>query len=295
MKSHRQEPAPEQAIEVNVLECPTTDGTSLSIQQWKPIGQTTACNLVIVHGTGEHAQRYDHLARVFAGTGMQVLAPDLRGHGRSGGVETHIESFDDYLNDLDAIWRSFELEDRPTAILGHSLGGLIAIRFVETRPSVPAALVLSSPLLGLKKAVDRPTLLAGKIASWLAPRTRFHSRVDPADTTRNLEVLHRRSEDPLIRSSITARWFFEVRDAMQAAWNDAAQIIIPTLALQAGDDRVVDQSLIEPWMKHLGTTDNQLDWFPEHYHEVLNEDDWPASADRIRHWLDEKLRRVEAD
>lgn len=245
--------------------------------------------LVIIHGTSEHGGRYDHVARIAVEHGWEVIVPDMRGHGQSDGIPVHVLQFDEYLNDLDMLWQYFELNPDRTALLGHSFGGLVCTRFAETRPSRLASLVLMSPLLGLKVKIDALTLILGRLMSLIAPCTRFKSKVPVEHTTRSEEVLKRRETDPLLHRSVTARWFFQMKQAISDAWKDAPRINVPVLALQAGDDLIVDPNAVEPWLQMAGSDDKQFRMLAGHYHELLNEPTWRDTLAEVLEWLDERI------
>ena len=246
--------------------------------------------LVIIHGTSEHGGRYLHVAEAAVARGWDVLIPDLRGHGRSDGIAVHIDRFDQYLRDLDTIWQYFELNPSRTAVLGHSFGGLVSIRFAETRASRLAALVAISPLLGLRVKIDPLTYAIGRMMSFIAPTTRFQSKVPPEHTTRNAKVLAKRASDPLLHRSVTASWFFQMKQALQDAHKDASAIVIPVLAMQAGADLIVDPLAVEPWLEKTGSSDRTLKILDEHYHELLNEEDWHETLNELLNWLDSRIK-----
>ncbi|MDA0917647.1 MAG: lysophospholipase [Planctomycetota bacterium] len=246
--------------------------------------------LVIIHGTSEHGGRYLHAAEAAVSRGWDVLIPDLRGHGRSDGIAVHIDRFDQYLQDLDTIWQYFELNPSRTAVLGHSFGGLVSIRFAETRASRLAALVPLSPLLGLRVKIDPLTYAIGRMMSVIAPTTRFQSKVPPEHTTRNAKALAKRASDPLLHRSVTASWFFQMKQALQDAHKDAPAIVIPVLAMQAGADLIVDPLAVEPWLEKTGSSDRTLKILDEHYHELLNEEDWQETLNELLNWLDSRIK-----
>lgn len=245
--------------------------------------------VIIVHGTSEHGARYDHVARRFVSAGWNVVVADLRGHGRSGGIPTHVNAFDEYLNDLDLLWRHFQLQPERTALLGHSFGGLVSSRYAQTRPDQMRVAVLMSPLMALKVEVNPVIYALGLFASLVAPKTRFQSRIDPADTTRNHAMLQLREHDPLMHRSITAGWFFEMKRALKAVWRDRNRIQAAILVMQAALDRIVDPTVVEPWLQDVASQDKTFESFAEHYHELLNEPDWQETASRILKWMDERI------
>jgi len=245
--------------------------------------------LVIIHGTSEHGGRYLHAAEEAVARGWDVLIPDLRGHGRSDGIAVHINRFEQYLQDLDTIWQYFELNPERTAVMGHSFGGLVSIRFAETRPSRLAALVPMSPLLGLRVKIDPLTYAIGRMMSLVAPTTRFQSKVPPEHTTRNPEVLANRASDPLLRRSVTAAWFFQMKQALQDAHEDVSSVVVPILAMQAGADLIVDPLAVGPWLEKTASKDRTLKILDEHYHELLNEEDWRATMNELLSWLESRI------
>ncbi len=237
----------------------------------------------------EHGMRYEHVARYFVDRGWNVLVPDQRGHGRSGGVPTHISRFQQYCEDLEKIRLHFKLVPEQTAILAHSMGGLVSIRYCQTYSNHIKAMVLSSPLLGVRVKVPFLTLLIGKILSYVYPLKRFKSRVDQCYTTRNEEKLRERENDPLAHQSITAGWFFSMQEALKEAWDNAALINIPTLIVQAGDDYIVDPHVPEDWLSQTSATDKEFIFLDEHYHEVLNELDWKSTVKTMEEWLNVRI------
>ncbi len=269
------------------------DSTDLFVRHYRTVNglasHEPSRTVVIVHGMSEHGARYEHVAKRFVSEGWNVVVGDMRGHGRSAGVPTHVNNFDDYLDDLDQLWRHFQLRPERTALLGHSFGGLVSARFAQTRQNVMRVVVLMSPLMSLKVEVSPVTYALGKMASLLVPKTRFQNRIDPADTTRNQELLDRRADDPLMHRSVTAGWFFEMQRALKAVWREQDRIQVPVLAFQAGLDRIVDPTAVEPWLKNIGNEDTTFELFAEHFHELLNEPDWPETAGRILSWLDERI------
>lgn len=268
----------------------TNDSATLFVRSYTPAeSDRRGRTLVVLHGTSEHGGRYDHVARRAVEQGWDVIVPDLRGHGHSSGISVHIDRFDRYLLDLDTVWQYFELNPERTALLGHSFGGLISIRFAQTRPARLSALTAMSPLLGLKVKIDPITYAMGRIMSVVAPKTRFQSKVPIEHTTRNLEVLERRKHDPLIHRSVTASWFFQMKQAIRDAWRDADALAMPILAMQAESDFIVDPHAVKPWLTTTATSDRTFKMFEGQYHELLNEPEWPETLTQLLGWLNTRL------
>ncbi len=107
----------------------TADGLALQLREWpceRPHG-----SVLIVHGLGEHIGRYLHVAQHLNDWGWNVIGYDQRGHGASEGPRGRLAAADDLLLDLSRVIDAVRAaHDGPLVLLGHSLGGLVAARFV---------------------------------------------------------------------------------------------------------------------------------------------------------------------
>lgn len=269
------------------------DSTGLFVRQFVPVEpEQSRRTLLIVHGTSEHGGRYRHVAQEAVRRGWEVIVPDMRGHGKSRGVPVHVDNFEEYLQDLDTLFQYFELNPDRTAIMAHSFGGLITARYAQTRPTRTSALVLLSPLLGLRVKINPISYFLGKCMTYVAPRTRFQSTVPVEHTTRNERVLGLREKDQYLHRSVTAAWFFEMKSALDKVWKEAPELIVPVLALQAGDDMIVEPSATAPWLSKTGSTDRSFKLLEGHYHELLNEPDWRETLAHVLSWLETRLPRA---
>lgn len=265
------------------------DGTPLFVRRYEPEEGPARGTLLVLHGASEHGGWYDHVARFLVARRWSVVIPDHRGHGRSGGPALHIRSFDQYLGDVDAVRERFAPDPRRTVVAGHSMGGLLATRTVETRPESAAGLVLLSPLFGVRVHIPATTRFVGRILSVVWPRFRFRSRVDVEFTCRDPVVRRLRREDPLAHQSVTARWFFAMQAAIAEAWSSGGAVSLPLLVVQAGDDRIVDPQAARDWFARCGSADKEFVALAEHRHELHNEPDWRDTLTRLAAWLDARF------
>src|SRR5215211_4098720 len=110
--------------------------------------------VVLVHGYGEHIGRYEHVAAALNARGCAVVGPDHRGHGKSPGEPALVEDFEPIVEDLRAVVQDAR-GDLPVVMVGHSMGGLIAIRYAQRHPEDLAGLVLSAPAVGLTPVFEQ--------------------------------------------------------------------------------------------------------------------------------------------
>jgi lysophospholipase len=270
------------------------DGVELFVRRFQPRFRDADRNLVLVHGMSEHGQCYEHVIDWTVTRGWNVIVPDLRGHGRSGGDHIHVNDFCEYVADLKRIFDWSQLSARNTVMVGHSMGGLISARFVQQFPESVSALALLSPLLGVRVPISPLTVALARLLWLVRPRSRFRKRTRPEHNSRSELARARGAADPLIRQSVTAAWYFAMRSALRAAWEAAGTIACPVLVLQAGSDLIVDPHAPRAWLQRVASLDKTLRIFPDHYHELLNEIDWSNTLADMLDWLERRHARDES-
>jgi len=266
-------------------------GVRIFYQRWIP----EACDrvMVIAHGLGEHSGRYGNVVEYFTPRGFAVYALDHRGHGRSGGKKGHIGSFDEYLDDLDRLVRiaASDEEGKPLFLVGHSLGGLIALSYALTRPERLDGLIVSSS--ALKLAVDVPAWKAvlGKFFSRFIPTFTMGNELNPDDVSRDAAVVAAYKADPLVHDRVSARFFQEFVGAMERAHRDAHKLALPSLVLQAGADRLVDPDGSRAFYAKITHKDKALKVYEGLYHEIYNEAERGEVFADMEQWLEGRGRK----
>jgi lysophospholipase len=272
-------------MELATTEIEGTGGIRLFVRDHRPPAIADPATFLCVHGLGEHGGRYEHFSEWLVERGFRVIIGDLRGHGRSAGTRTHVASFEEYLLDLGILWRHFQLARRSTILFGHSMGGLIAVRAVQSGVVDPAALVMTSPLLGLKLRVNPIKRFLGQFLVQVLPKARFQNGLDPRNMTKDARFSEERRNDPLIVRSVTAGWFFAMQRAVAEAHRDVAKIRIPILAFRGMEDVTTDGDVLSTWLTKTNSPSSDLVSLPMHVHEVFHESDWRDSMMRMTEWL----------
>lgn len=274
-----------------------SDDTRIYWQQWGHPSVECRGVIMLMHGYGEHSSRFAHVAGALARAGYTTVAMDARGHGRSTGRRGHVEKFSDYVLDYaEFVERARRRFGRlPMFSLGHSNGGLIVLRYAACHraSSHIDAWAVTSPFCGFSGNVPATKAFAGKLLSRLWGTLSLPTDIDPADLSHIDRVAETYSEDPLVFEEATARWFTETLQAQDDVADRATDIQGPFLFLLAGEDRIVDSSAARDVFHNLGSSDRELEMFPDLYHELLNETVWTEIADRIIQWF--HRHREEAD
>lgn len=213
------------------------DGRRLCTHDWPLAG--ARAGVLIVHGLGEHAGRYGPLAAWFNARGSAVRSYDQRGHGRSPGRRGALSRPLELIDDLAEVYGDFAATlPEPPLLLGHSMGGLVALRAVLDKRVAPPALVLSSPALRAWTPAWEQAL-AIRLARVL-PNLPLRSGLPFEALSHEAAVAAAYRDDPLRSGWITprlARFIFQSGRHCVAV---AATLSVPTLLLVAGADRLVD-------------------------------------------------------
>jgi pimeloyl-ACP methyl ester carboxylesterase len=118
------------------------DGTALLTRRW-PTAGTPWATLLVVHGLGEHSGRHEATAGRFAAAGIATASFDHRGFGASAGRRADVERWASYLDDVEDRLAASRRPGLPSAIYGHSLGGLLLADYLLDGRPLPDAAILT--------------------------------------------------------------------------------------------------------------------------------------------------------
>lgn len=259
-------------------ETPVTlaDGTRVVERRWAAdAGTPDAGALLLVHGLGEHARRYDHVAAAIGALGLEVRSFDQRGFGRSDGPRATLPSPDALVEDVALMYervasaRRARGDARPPFILGHSMGGCIVARAVTGGWIRPRGMVLSSP--ALRPRVSRIDRWAAELGNRWLPNLRVPNRLPMHQVSHDPDVVAAVQADAEMHDRVTPRLVAFMLAAGEAAIADAARCDVPTLLQIAGDDRFVDPAGAEAFHARLPAGVGTLRRYDALYHEIYNE------------------------
>jgi len=259
-------------------------GLRIQYRTWLPTGEPRGA-VVIAHGFAEHGGRYAHVAERLVAEGLAVRAPDHRGHGRSGGRRTSVRRFDDYVDDLTTVIQQVRKKwPRRVVLLGHSMGGLIALR-LAVRASVRIdGLVVSAPA-ACPRDVSKLTLTVGRALSWLAPNAGV-IRLPLNRISRDPGVVDAYKHDPLVfRTPIRARLGTEMLAAMHQVEVGLPDLRTPLLVMQGTADGLVDPGCGPHVYERAGSPDKTLKMYDGLWHEIFNEPERDHVLDDLAGWV----------
>jgi len=256
----------------------TRDGNRLELWDWPAsadVARPAAPLVLLVHGLGEHAGRYAHLAARLNAAGYSVRAYDQYGHGKSSGSRGGLArdaQLIEHLGEIAAATLSLkENAGRPLVLIGHSLGGLVVASAVMRGLITPRLLVMSSPALAVDMAAWQR--VAVKTIPKFAPNLTLSNGLDPQILSHDPRVVAEYLADPLVHDRICARLGAFVAHEGAAVSAQAASWSTPTLLLYAGDDRAVSPRGSKEFAAAAPSAVVSAQCFAQMYHEIFNEPD----------------------
>lgn len=255
--------------------------------------------VIIVHGHGEYSKRYSYTAEALNAHGYSVVSGDLPGNGQSPGLRGHIDSFTEYLDVVDR-WVNEVLHSsdggKPLFLLGHSGGGVIVTRYLQSISAYHSAMpitgaILSSPALRLKLHVPSWKALLGRSLNWVMPRFRLATGLRESNVSRAVDNVTANAHDPLMVHVASVRYYNELLHAQITAMREASTIRLPLLILHGGIDPVADPSASVEFVEKLSSADKEVRVLTGLYHEILNEPERDEVIRQIVDWLERQINK----
>jgi alpha-beta hydrolase superfamily lysophospholipase len=255
-------------------------------QSWSPAGDQQLKGVVtIAHGYGEHIGRYGHVAQRLNEAGFAVYGPDHQGHGRSGGKRGRV-TLRAAVADLDQLIVMVSKgrhPDLPQFLLGHSMGGAIALRYAMAHQNRLTGLALSAPLAAVQGG---PALHAlGRALGTVLPGAPV-SKVDPRLVSRDQAVVNAYIADPLNHHGPVPAGV--ARDLIVHVGSLAAgvrRITLPTLLMWGSADRLCPPAGAEMVAANIGSEDLTIKRYEGLFHEIMNEPEQEQVLDDLVDWL----------
>ena len=266
------------------------DGLKTFFQGWEPEGTPQAV-ICLVHGLGEHSGRYLHVAQRLNGAGFSVLTMDLRGHGKSAGTRGHIDSIDNFLDDIDRLLE--EAEDRypgkPRFLYGHSLGGILVLFYTLKRQPTLAGVVATSA--GLRTALEKQTakVALSKALAAFFPKMSMPSGLNAPDISHDTAVVHAYQNDPLVHDRASLAFAKTMFDVLPWTFQHAGEFKPPLLLIHGTEDKIAFASGSQEFAS-LVPGDCTLKLWDGLYHETHNEPEKEQVLAFLIGWLQSKLQ-----
>jgi len=266
----------------------TTDGIKIYGTEW-PVENPQAV-VAIIHGLGEHVQRYAHVASFFNQHHLAVLGYDRRGHGQSGGKRGHTRSYNAFLDEI--AYLTVEAEERypgiPLFLYGHSMGGNLLLSYILHRhPTIQGAIV-SAPHIRLSFQPSSVMVGMGKLMRGIFPGFSQPNGLDVEQLSRDKTVVEKYQADPLVHNAITAITGMSMLESAAALDKYQGSFPVPLLLLHGGADGITSPGGTSDFASRV-TGDVTLKVWDGLFHEMHNEPEQQEVLKGILDWITKRI------
>lgn len=267
----------------------TSDGIDIFCK--KDIPDNPVAVIVIVHGFAEHLARYEYFVQKLNENQIACYRFDNRGHGKSGGLMLHVESYNDYINDADLIVQKAkdEFPNLPLFMFGHSMGGFITAIYGEKFKDRLDGQIFSGAATDEPPQANTALKTVINICNALFPKMRIKNDLS-ALISRDIDVVNKYRNDPLVHDKATARFFKQfVIEGMTYLKNNAKEYNYSCLILHGKEDKLVRYNSSENFYNNISSKDKQIKIYDDLYHEILNEAEKDIVINDILTWINNKV------
>ncbi len=246
------------------------DGLKLYARAWT--SEQAKGVVALVHGMGEHIDRYDHLANYFNAAGFSVLGFDHRGHGQSEGKRGHTPNFEAYLDDVEVLLTQTRTRfpNLPIFLYGHSMGGNVVLNYLLRRKPEIQAVITTGPWIKLAFEPNAALVMVGKLLRNIVPGFTQDSGLNPQHIARRAATVEAYKKDPLVHGKISSAAGIDLMKSGQWLLAQKGTLPVPTLIQHGADDQITSAAASRQFSAQFeGTTYKTWEGL---YHEIHNED-----------------------
>lgn len=262
----------------------------LAVWKHEPEHQSASARVLLIHGISEHSGRHINTVQSLLSQGIEVICFDLQGAGKSGGKRQWINQFQDYIDDTVMVfnWIMRSLNPLPVFVLGHSLGGTIALSFAAIYGDELAGLILSAPAFKLGQGVSPFKVAVGRMLNPLIPTLRVPGNLAQY-ISRDKKVVDDYMHDPLTCHTHTLRQGHEVVEAFENALEPCERVRCPVLIVHGSADRIIKLEGSYEILQNLASRDRTLFVLPNSFHELHNDLDKEVYFQFLNQWICQRV------
>lgn len=272
------------------------DQTELRGREWIP-DKTPRAALCLIHGLGEHGDRYDHVAEALNREGIAVVSFDQRGHGTSDGKRGVVTCYAQLMDDvgLQLSTTKQKYPDLPVFLYGHSLGGNMVLCYTLRHLPALAGAIASAPMIRAANPPPEWQLHLLRPSHAMKLPVAIPNGIDANNLSHDVSVVQSYKDDPLTHDLISPTLALEMIEngkwILEQATRTAA--LCPLLLMHGDADRVTSHKATEELAAIL--PDSTLKIWPGLYHEPHNEPNKEDVLAFVARWIQQQISLLQTN
>jgi len=267
----------------------TICGLKLQGQYYEP--KQVKAVIVLVHGMGEYARRYERtVIPALLKQSFAVLSYDQFGHGLSEGKKGHHPGYDCILDGVEAMLNKADslYNPHPVFLYGHSMGGNVVINYVLRRENKLSGLIATSPFLKLAFKPPAWKLAFGKVIDKIYPSLTMPNELDVQALSKDQQEVDAYLNDPLVHDKVSTRFSLAFMKTGEWAIANASSLKIPMLLIHGTKDRITSEKASKEFADN---SKGKVDFYPVEngFHELHHDLEKEMVLGKICDWIEKRI------
>ncbi len=264
------------------------DGVELYGKEWS-VDRPEAI-VLLVHGMGEHCERYEPLAEFLTAHKINLVSYDQRGHGHTAGKRGHAPSAQKLYEDLAIFQKKIaqKYADIPLFLYGHSMGGNVVLNYtLQYKPAIKGV-IATGPWIRLSMEPPKALVMIGKVLRSILPGVQQDTKLDANNISTIKSEVEKYKNDPLNHGKITFAMGIDTTNAAAFLDQYAGDFPAPLLIMHGGDDPITSKDASKEFADRI-TSDVTFREWPHNYHEIHNDVNRKEVFEEILAWIKKKM------
>lgn len=247
--------------------------------------------IILVHGMGEYARRYERSVVPFLlDNSIAILSYDQFGHGETKGKKGHHPGYHCILDALEEMLKKAKqlYPDLPIFLYGHSMGGNVVINYALRRPQGLSGFIATSPFLRLAFSPPKWKMTFGRIIDKVYPSLTMPNELDLQALSKDQDEIEAYSKDPMIHDKVSTRFSLEFMETGEWALEHASTLKIPMLLLHGTKDRITSHEASKEFAERAGSN-AEIHLIENGFHELHHDVERQELFKAIRDWLQKQI------
>lgn len=268
----------------------SSDGKNLFVRIWGDCLSAKAC-ILLVHGLGEHIERYNHVAKAAIERGLCMIGYDQRGHGQTEGKRGVIVSPKRFIQDLkEALaYAQSKCPDKPVFLYGHSLGALEVLYYsLHEKPKI-AGVIATSPPLDTATTSKSQKMLVGLLKR-IFPNITVPNALNTADLSHDTDVVKTYQNDALVHDKASVALGAFLIDGAEYVLEHASEWHLPLYLAHGSADKICPIAGSKTFVSSIKpSAPITFKIWDDAYHETHNEPDKDLVIKAMLDWIEQNI------